>query len=424
MYTSPSFPRAIFHVDGDSFFATCEIASRPWLRGKPVVTGRERGIVSSASYEAKALGVNRATRLSDIKKKFPQVIILSSDYETYKLYAQRMYDIVRRYTPLVEEYSIDECFADLTGIAERRGITHEELARQIKGDLETLLGLSFSVGISVNKVCAKIASKWNKPSGVTVIPLEKIKEFTAQLPIGKVWGIGRATSISMKKKGIQTALDLASADRSWVRANFAKPMQEIYEELNGGYVHAVLPGSDREYASIQRTQTFRPPSSNKEFLFSELSRNVEGACAKLRHHGLFTTHISFFIKSQEFSYHGTEVRLPHATNVPQDILDALHDPFDQIFSLRGLYRATGVRLSGLTTANTLTAHLFAGTSRTERLVEMYKAIDCVGHKYGKDLVILGSSLKSFKSRGDDEGSGPAVRKNMFRKRFWIPFLGW
>jgi DNA polymerase IV len=421
---SSSFPHVIFHVDGDSFFATCEVASRPWLKGKPVVTGRERGIASSMSYEAKALGVHRGMRVGEIKKKFPQVIILPSDYDLYGLYAHRMYTIVRRYSPRVEEYSIDECFADLTGLAEERNISHEQLARTIKEDLETSLGLSFSVGLSVNKVAAKIASKWNKPSGVTIIPSEDLPVFTAKLPISKVWGIGSSTSIKMKKLGIATALDFATRDRGWVRANFPKPIQEIYEELNGNFAYSLSTEPKREYASIQRTQTFRPPSSEKPFIFSELSRNIEEACAKLRHHGLFTTHISFFLKSQDFRYYGKELHLPHATNVPQDILEALVRPFDLTFSPKGLYRATGIRVSGLTSANTLTAHLFADVSRTERFGQVYKAIDYVARRYGRDdMVFLGSSMKSLKSRGRDKGGGSQVKGNVYHKRFAIPFLG-
>ena len=111
-----SFPRAILHVDGDSFFASCEIARDPKLRGKPVVTGRERGIVSAMTYDVKARGVKRGMILSEARKLCPDAVILPSDYETYSLFSERMYEIVRRYTPTVEEYSIDECFADEAAI--------------------------------------------------------------------------------------------------------------------------------------------------------------------------------------------------------------------------------------------------------------------------------------------------------------------
>jgi DNA polymerase-4/DNA polymerase V len=114
--SSGSFPRAILHIDGDSFFAACEVAKNPSLRGKPVITGKERGIVSAATYEAKARGVKRGVPLHEALKACPDAIILPSDYETYSLFSNRMYEIVRRYTPAVEEYSIDECFADLTGL--------------------------------------------------------------------------------------------------------------------------------------------------------------------------------------------------------------------------------------------------------------------------------------------------------------------
>src|SRR3989344_7782028 len=110
---SYNFPRAIVHIDGDSFFAAVEVAKDPRLKGKPVITGKERGIVSACTYEAKQRGVIRGTKLSDALKMCPDAIVLPSDYETYSLFSDRMYEIVRRYTPTVEEYSIDECFADL-----------------------------------------------------------------------------------------------------------------------------------------------------------------------------------------------------------------------------------------------------------------------------------------------------------------------
>ncbi|MCB1813923.1 MAG: hypothetical protein KDK04_19730 [Candidatus Competibacteraceae bacterium] len=111
-----SLPRAILHIDADAFFASCEQANNPSLRGKPVVTGKERGIASAVSYEAKALGIKRGMRIREIKKICPDAIHLPSDYETYSLYSQRVFAIVRRYTDRVEEYSIDECFAELTGL--------------------------------------------------------------------------------------------------------------------------------------------------------------------------------------------------------------------------------------------------------------------------------------------------------------------
>ncbi len=114
--TLHSFPKAIVHIDADAFFAACEQSLNPKLKGKPVITGQERGIAASMSYEAKARGVTRGMTLREVKRICPDAIILPSDYETYSLLSKRLFSIVKRYTPDVEEYSIDECFADITGL--------------------------------------------------------------------------------------------------------------------------------------------------------------------------------------------------------------------------------------------------------------------------------------------------------------------
>src|SRR5919109_4365991 len=156
--TLHAFPRAIVHIDGDAFFASCEQSRDPRLKGKPVITGKERGIASSMSYEAKARGVTRGMRLFEIKKLCPDAIILPSDYETYSLLSKRFFTIVRRYTPDVEEYSIDEVFADLTGLRRPLRLSYEQMAAKIKHELDTELGFTFSVGLAPNKVLAKIGS--------------------------------------------------------------------------------------------------------------------------------------------------------------------------------------------------------------------------------------------------------------------------
>src|SRR5713226_9059198 len=187
--TLHAFPRAILHIDGDAFFASCEQSRRPKLQGRPVVTGKERGIAASMSYEAKARGVTRGMRLSEIRKLCPEAVILPSDYETYSLLSKRFFAIVRRYTPDVEEYSIDECFADLTGLRRPLRMSYLKIAERMKKELDAALGFTFSVGLAPNKVVAKIASKWAKPSGLTAIPGRELHHFLAKVPVGTVWGI-------------------------------------------------------------------------------------------------------------------------------------------------------------------------------------------------------------------------------------------
>ncbi len=189
-----NWPRAIIHVDGDAFFASCEQAVHPEYRGRPVVTGKERGIVSAASYEAKARGISRGVALHDVPKLCPDAIIVPSDYETYSLFSKRMFAIMRRTTPLVEEYSIDEGFADITGL---RGPTHssyETIAQTMQDAICNELGITVSVGLSVSKVLAKIGSKYKKPRGFTSIPADATEPYLAHTPLGKLWGVGPQTA--------------------------------------------------------------------------------------------------------------------------------------------------------------------------------------------------------------------------------------
>ena len=326
-----SYPRAILHIDGDSFFASCEIAKDPRLQGKPVITGKERGIVSACTYDVKARGVTRGMILSDARKLVPDAVILPSDYETYSLFSERMYAIVRRYTPIVEEYSIDECFADLTGMRRALRMSYPETALSIKRDLQRELGITFSVGLSATKVLAKVGSKWKKPDGFTPIPLRDAPEFLGKIRAGTIWGIGPQSAAYLEKFGVRTALDFARKDDAWIESHVQKPLREIWQELNGECVYELSTEHKETYQSIQKTRTFTPPSRDREFIFSQLSKNIENACIKARRWKLASPEVSFFLKTQDFRYHGCELKLSHATNVPQDILHIVSEAFPRMF---------------------------------------------------------------------------------------------
>jgi len=222
-----SFPRAVVHIDGDAFFASCEQSRDLSLQGKPVVTGKERGIAASMSSEAKARGVTRGMRIFEIKRLCPDASILPSDYETYSLLSKRLFSIVRRYTPEVEEYGIDECFCDVTGLRRVFRRSYPEMAHHIKRELDTELGVTFSVGLAPNKVLAKIASTWQQPSGFTTIPGPDIHHFLAQLPVSTVWGIGNNTAALLAKHRVCTALDFARKEEVWVKKWLTKPFYQI-----------------------------------------------------------------------------------------------------------------------------------------------------------------------------------------------------
>ena len=400
------FPKAILHIDGDCFFASCEMALNPKLKGFPVVTGKERGIASSMSYEAKAAGVTRGMSLRDIKKVCPDAIILPSDYETYSLFSVRMFSIVRRYTPQVEEYSIDECFADLTGLQRPLNMPYAKIAECIKRDLDKELGMTFSVGLAPTKVLSKVGSKWKKPSGLTIIPGHDAHLFLQKTPLEKIWGIGPATSNYLNKHGLRTAFEFAQKDRQWIDDHLTKPHREIWQELRGTSVYPVNPGIKEEYKSISKTKTFTPASREREYVFAQLSKNIENACIKARRHGLASKKFFFFLKTQDFKYRGGQVELERATNIPQTIIQTVRKYFDWMFDAGILYRATGITMAELAPIPAQ-LDLFGNAAKTEKFQKIYESVDKISEKFGKHAVFLGSSFSAITRRSFSEGGYPS-----------------
>jgi len=426
-----AFPRAILHIDGDAFFASCEQSRNPKLQGKPVITGKERGIVASMSYEAKARGVTRGMRLFEVRRCCPEAILLPSDYETYSLLSKRFFAIVRRYTPDVEEYSIDECFADLTGLRRLRRMSYLTMAQQIKKDLDTELGFTFSVGLAPSKVLAKIASKWQKPSGLTAMPGATIHMFLRDLPVSKVWGIGPQTAALLEKHGVQTALVFARKPENWVRQLLSKPFYEIWQELNGKTVLPLETEEKSTYQSIQKIKTFTPPSRDRAFVFAQLSKNIENACIKARKYHLAAQEAFIFLKTQQFLTCGVAVHFSRPTAFPQEILKVVEPAFTALFQPSMLYRATGVVLSKLDADMVTQLDLFGEAFRALKYSQVYEAVDQLRKKYGKHTLFLGTSLLAhhFAQHQGERGALPQRTQLLLtgetaRKRLGIPmFMG-
>ncbi len=424
-----SWPRAVLHLDADAFFASCEQALHPELRGKPVVTGKERGIVAAASYEAKARGVKRGMSLYEVRRVCPEIIVLPSDYETYSLFSLRMFGILRRFSPDVEEYSIDEAFVDLTGLRRHFHGSYETIARTIQETVESELGLTVSIGLSITKVLAKIGSRHAKPRGLTVIPGRDIHRYLQDLPVDKIWGIGPNTAAFLRKFGVATALQFARKDERFIASHLSKPYREIWHELNGRSVYPVVTDAKTSYQSISKAKTFTPPSRDATFVFAQLAKNLENACIKARRYHIAATRLIVFLRTQEFRNTGVEITLSRPTSYPADLFRALREGFQYLYEPRSSYRQTGVVLAGLVPERETQYTLFDDHAKIDKMSRIYRAIDTLSEKFGKYMVHHAASLptKRQAQHEGERGDIPARTEDLFkgenrRQRLGIPVL--
>ena len=392
--------KVILHIDGDAFFVGVEVAKNPKLKGLPVVTGSERGIVTALSYEAKALGIKRGMPIFQVKRAYPSVIILPGDYRSYLEYSCMMFQIVKRYAYDIEEYSIDECFADMTGLDKTLKKSYVEIAQMIKDEIRSELDISVSIGLAPNKVLAKIASNWNKPNGLTEITYHTIDMFLPHVPIKKIWGIGGRTSGLLIAHGIRTAMELRLQSHEWVSTHLTKPYEVIWRELQGDKILQVNEVKKTSYASIQKTQTFHPSTNDRTFLWSQLSKHVEDACRKARHYDLYPYKISFFLKTSTFEIIRCTCSLTGPSNSPEILLKQIIPQFETLLSKDTLYRATGITLHELHKNIVIQNDLFGSTNKANTLNLVYKQIDSLEKKFGKRLVHIGST---YTARNHNEG---------------------
>ena len=425
-----AFPRAIIHVDADSFFASCEQSLHPELRGLPLIIGKERGIASAVSIEAKKLGIKRSMNIREIRAIVPNILYLPSDYETYSLFSRRMFEIVRRYTTVVEEYSIDECFAEISGLRRPLRKSYEEIARAIKHDLDLELGMTFSIGLGTSKVIAKLGSKFDKPSGLVVIPANTLHTFLKLIPIGEVWGIGPQTTKHMQGLGIVTALDFARKDEAWVVKTFTKPHQEIWHELRGTAVLPLATVEKHDYQSISKAKTFTPSTSDLKCILAQFSKNTENACIKARRHKLAAHKIFFFLKTQDFRESGCEIKLSRPTNIPEEIVAVIEQHIKEVYRPGVVYRQTGIVLADLHEDVVHQLDIWGEEIHAEKVRGIYEELDRLSERYGKHTVFLGSSFAAMNgTQHQNERADIAARKgDLFkgenvRQRIGLPMLG-
>jgi len=299
-------PRVVLHVDMDQFFVACERLEREELRGKPIVVGadpkggRGRGVVSTASYEARKFGVVSGMPISKAYKLCPQCIFLPVNFELYARISRRVMEILRRHAVRFEQWGIDEAFIELTGKVKDFDEAREK-AERIKKEIRDEIGLGCTIGVGPNKLIAKIASDLGKPDGLVVVKPHEVRSFLAPLPVRKLLWVGRKTEEALKAMGIELIGELAEADA-----------EMLYERLGkmGPQLKAMAQGIDDsplietwEAKSIGSQRTFETDTSDEREIYGKLDELSEEVFRRAAVEGVAFSNVGIVIRFSDFETH-------------------------------------------------------------------------------------------------------------------------
>lgn len=374
----------ILHVDMDSFFASVELLDHPELLGKPVAVAghHERGVITSASYEARAFGVRAAIPVGMAKQLCPSLVILESHMEKYTAISRRIMTIFAEFTPLVEPLSVDEAFLDVTGAKRLLG-SPREIAFKIRERITQETGLPSSVGIATTKFVAKLASQKAKPNGVLEIEPERTLEFLHSLPIEAMWGVGKVTREKLISRGVHSVGELAEYPKEKLRRAVGDAAAHKLHALANGYDPRSVE-TDRIEKSVGNEATFDSDISDPTPLMRELLKHSQQVAARLRAKGFMARTVAIKIKFADFSVITRSHTLPDPTDSSQRIYETAVMLFEQADLAGQRVRLLGVRAEQLVDADLVSEPLWGNDDDNWRAID--KASDQLRAKFGRNAV--------------------------------------
>ena len=396
--------RAILHMDLDTFFVECERRENPHLENRPVLVGGtgSRGIVSACSYEARRYGIHSGMSMPMARKMCPQAVAIKGNSMVYTKYSRLVTDIIRDEVPLFEKSSIDEFYADLTGMDRFFGTY--KFAKELRKKIMDHTNLPISFGLSQNKVVSKVATGEAKPSNQMRIDFGHEKNFLAPLPIRKIPMIGKVSASRLRDLGIQQVHSLQMMPKEVLHSVLGKNGLVIWERANGIDARPIIPYTERK--SISRERTYEGDTANMETLKATLTAMGESLAFQLRMDNKLTARVTVKLKYSDFSVHSKQLRIPY-TSADHLLIPKIQEIFAKLYERRLLIRLVGVRFSDLVGGN-YQINMFDDS--TKRLA-LYSAMDNMRNRFGASSLMRASTIdvKSVRSnRNPFNGEPPMV----------------
>ena len=385
--------KQIIHLDMDAFYPSVEVVDNPELRGKPVIVGgsKERGVVSSASYEARKFGVHSAQPMATAMQLCPNGIVVPVRMARYQEVSEQVFEIFHIFTPLVEPLSIDEAFLDVTGSSRLFG-SPIEIAKKIKQKIVEKTGLTISAGVAPSKFVAKVASDMEKPDGLTIVARDKVREFLDPLPIKKMWGAGKVTQKALARIGIHTFKDLRLTSVEVLEKEFGK---------HGRHMHQLSLGIDprdvvtlHDIKSIGHEGTYSKDILDLEPAKRELLSLANRVARRMRRKGLEGKTITLKVKYSDFKLITRSVTLHHYTNDSTEIYSNVCSLLEKTAVGKRPVRLLGISLSNLADSDAgRQLSLFSQEESSEKRKELNKTADSILDKFGNRGIRPGSLIE-------------------------------
>jgi DNA polymerase-4 len=387
---------AILHIDMDAFFVSVELLELPDLHGLPVVVGGQRdqrGVVSSASYEARRFGIHSAMPLRTAAKLCPQAVFLDGHHDLYGKWSDRVAEILAKFSPTVEMASIDEAYLDLAGTERLHGpplAAAHKLLREITGTT----GLPCSGGLGATRLVAKVASDQAKPRGLVWVPLGSEARYLAPLSVRRIPGIGRVTEAALNGLGIETVGQLQQLSLARLEEIFGRWGTALFRKAHGidSYEFFV----DAEPKSLSHNQTFGTDTNNRALLESTLSYLCQKASKRLRDAGLHARTVTLTLRYADFTTITRSHTLQEPTDLDTEFLKAFSHLFARTWDGKALLRLVGVDLSSFSVGSGQLELLDPG--RREKLERLARATDKLRDRFGFSKVQFGGSLSARDGR--------------------------